>query len=135
MNCYELVLEQVERLKKEREEKIQKAKTDSELACEHIQRLWKEIESALDSFKVDNRIMIEIDRHFGHSIYYDNVLLANLIVQFETWENPNCDWKVEESGYVIRWNIFDKHGDKIVTGIGVNNSFPVTIGREIFNRQ
>lgn len=111
------ILEQAEKIardnkaEKERQEREFRKQAEYETSRKLV--LLEEVRSVLSAF--DGKHSISRD---GHFLFKNGRKIAQLKVEWETWENPNDDRRTIESGYSIRWTVYSKYEYEKVKSTG-----------------
>lgn len=116
MNAFEKAQAAAKKLKDEEDKQKAKDKAEAEWNESAQKRLSQEMEEALASFDGKKGI-----KRRGNALYKKDRLLGKMEVRWATWENPNYDYKVEESGYELRYEVYDERGNVRMTGCGVDS--------------
>jgi hypothetical protein len=104
------LLDKVNKAKKEKEdyekEKTRKEKEERDRESSYQKQLCKCVSEALDELDGHKECKVTKNENMNEwTITKKGNCLAKVKVTYGTWENPNYDYKVEESGYYIVWEI------------------------------
>lgn len=116
MNVFDKAKEAAKKLKEEEAKEAAKRKAEAEYDAQHCKSLNEQVNEALNSFHGKKGIKREGDR-----LVKKGQTIAKMSVGYEKWENPNYDYKVEEEGYVIRWEVYDERGNVRMTGCSLDS--------------
>lgn len=105
--------------------KKQAAKREAEENEQTYKRLDKLVNETLDQFDGINGII-----RSGNRLYDSHKnIIAKIEVAYETWDDPNYDYRVPCSGIVMHWTIYEKHGRNVLMTGNDLESFAKYVGR------
>jgi hypothetical protein len=118
MSVFDKAKEAAKRQKEEAAKRQKQKESEVENNAKHYESLNKMVDEALSSFDGKSGI-----KRLGNALYKkgNSLAIAKMDVGWERWENPNYEYKVEESGYTIRWEVLDERGNTIMTGSSLDS--------------
>jgi hypothetical protein len=106
MIALEFAQKEADRLKAQEDIEVAIKAREKEIIESTKTWLKQQIETTLAEFDGVNGI-----QRRGNYLYNKNeVAIATVSIEWHTWENPNYDYKVEESGHEILYKVLNKQG-------------------------